>query len=419
MPNQRSCLVLGGRDALAKLEAPIATALEAAGLHRTFVDDLGEFEDVLRRVDVVLADVSRVSPAVSFELGAARALGVKAVYVARDGSRVSPVFEPVLYYDEDDTSALRLGFLLARAIDDTLNGRAVSLGTEVDTSDRPYRQGDRFLGVTVRVDPSGYVLVAQVGRRPALLPFSLMIDSDLVNRGNRLVQDGDLLLVDVEEVDGDRVTLREADTPLPARLPAEVRQAQAILKASSLVGSVVDPRGAGTRSDRTPQQQRVFEWVTIHPSATKRLRHSRNLLSHGEPVDAKDLAEVAEIANELFEVAYRPVPASAAARAELLESTHAIEQTLETLLRTAGVAVPARSRGIRALSNLGERAGVLPAEIRDVLGALGRLRNEMMHGSTDDFDRSRVEVALTMAQSVDEFLREHHRTLVERRRLEA
>lgn len=113
------------------------------------------------------------------------------------------------------------------------------------------------------------------------------------------------------------------------------------------------------------------------------------------------------------------MPASAAARAELLESTHAIEQTLETLLRTAGVAVPARSRGIRALSNLGERAGVLPAEIRDVLGALGRLRNEMMHGSTDDFDRSRVEVALTMAQSVDEFLREHHRTLVERRRLEA
>ncbi|MGE0305424.1 MAG: hypothetical protein AB7Q27_06675 [Acidimicrobiia bacterium] len=416
MPSPRSCLVLGGRDALAKLEAPIATALEAAGLRRAVLDDLSEFEDVLRRVDIVLADVSRVSPAVSFELGAASAVGVKAVYTARAGSRVSPVFEPVLFYNEDDTSALRLGFLLARALEDTLNGRTVDVEVDADESSHPYRPGDRFLGVTVRVDPSGYVLVAQVGRRPALLPFSLMIDSDLVNRGERRVRAGDLLLVDVEEVEGDRVTLREAEGPLPARLPVDIRQAQAIMRASSLIGSVVDSNGNRTTTERAPMQQLVFEWVTIHPSGTKRLRHSRNLLSHGEQLDARDLAEAAEIATELLEVAFRTEPGDTSAGAAFLESTHRIEQTLEMLLRTAGVGVPARSHGLRALGNIGERSGVVPAEVRDILSALGRLRNEMVHGSTHDFDRSRIELGLVMANSMDEFLWERHRTLDEQRR---
>ena len=413
MASSRTCLVLGGRDALAKLDAAISTALEAAGLRRVLIDSIDEFEEALKQVDIVLADVSKVSPSVSFELGAAKSLGVRALYIARQGTRVPPVFDPVLFYNDSDSSPVRLGFVLARALEDTLSDRPFDIGADAEATDRSYRPGDRFVGFAAHVDSSGYVLVAEVGRRPVLLPFSLMIDSDLLNRGERVVREGDLVLVDVDKVDEDRVTVREAEALLPARLPLDLRHAQSVMQASAMIGSIFDTKDAPEPSNNTLAQQRAFEWVAIHPSASKRLRQIRNALSHGAPVDAPDLAEMADISRDLLDIAFQrnAVLPDATAPIRFLDTTHEIERTLEALLRLAGAGLPARTHGLRALGAIAERCGAVPAEIKEALGALGRVRNELVHDRAVTFESGRLEFALALTTSVNSFLRERYDTL--------
>lgn len=410
-----TCVVVGNRASLSQIEGPLHQALEATNLDRVVVKDLNEFDEVLQSADLVVADVSKISPSLSFQLGSAKALGLPILYLARRGAKVAPVFGPVLHYVTTESEA-RLAYVIARAIEDVVEGRAPELELAEASEEHTYAPGDHFVGYVAHVSSSGYVLVTEVGRQPSLLPFSMMVEPDLLNSGGRVVLEGDLISVDVVDVDGDRVTLRESDDPMPLRLSRQLRDAQSILRAALLIQSVVgDSTQVGAKSARSSREQRVFEWMAIHPSASKRLREGRNILTHGDHVDTKDLASLGSVANDLLEVACpRSTGTDPESQARLLVSTAELERLLVRMIRVAGGGVSVRTQGLLSLSISAERIGAISKESSLALQAVGHLRNRLA-GHAGEIDSWRVGFAMELANIArEDLLRQLHDLEIDR-----
>jgi hypothetical protein len=416
----RACLVLGGRNALQRIEPAIEQALNAVGLERVQLPPAAEIPEFLATVDVVLADVSRVSPSISFELGAAATIGVPIVYLAAEDAQVPFVFNPVLSYS-DGVSDARLAFSIAKALEDALAGRTPrDVGSVVSDSwdSGIYRRGQRFAAAVVHVRPEqGFVLAAEVGRKPVLLPFSRMIDSEYLDVGERVVREGDLLLVEVETVDADqdRVTVTEAKASSQVRVPRALSRAQAVLRAWALLEPVVDAQSR-SRAIESDVQRRALDWASIHPRGIKRLRLARNRLTHGELVEPGELDALADVAEEVLATCLGIPRVNVDSNvADLMSRLSQLEEQLLILLRRGGGSGWVESRGLRGLAIAAERAQLIHPETSEAIIGLTKARSELAHGDLRRFDADRMAGLRTVTNVVLELVDERlDRVLKER-----
>lgn len=300
------CLILGSRQALDRVGFALDQALETLGLERAWPPDPADVVAQMRDIDVVLAEVSRPSPAVSFELGVATALGIPIVFCATFGSQVSPVFRPVITYDES-SPAIRTMYVVARELEKAL-GDEVGRGADERVSDAEYLLHERFDGVVVHVDGSGgYVLIGSPGRRAAMLHVENMTpaNAEAFRRGD--VKVADRVRAEVMSVDPSRhqVQLRDVSAfrgePASAHSPAD--KATLLIHMWSKLDHLarVDVQQL---DELSPQlREDVVRWMNLYKTELDLVRRARNRIAHGESVDAADINEALEHAEELAKTA--------------------------------------------------------------------------------------------------------------------
>jgi hypothetical protein len=288
----RRCLVLGGREALREIDEAIDLALEFLGLERAPApspeDDLVA---ALHEVDVVVGEVSKPSPSISFELGIATAIGLPTLFIADTGTRGAPVFRPVWTYDSWMPTK-QLAFNLATAMRTILDLQPPEAPTQ--PADEPpatadYVQGEAFEGPVLHVDQGGgYVLVGYAGRRPAMLHVSNMTAANAAAFEGGRIEPGDTMLVEVGVVDEDRDRVLLVDhgvrRPLTDR-PADDRGA-----ATELLGHSYALEDALARLEEEQPKVRA-RFAAAYGSTLRLVRSARNKVTHGEFVLPEELDE--------------------------------------------------------------------------------------------------------------------------------
>jgi hypothetical protein len=314
------CLVLASRQALERIEHAVDQALEALDLVRIRPTPASEAHRAITEADVVLAEVSRPSTAVSFELGLASAQGTPIAYFASSGARVSPVFSPVVLYDAD-WSIARLAYLFARGIDRVratgaqedpnidqfVSNERGELATPWNTS---YELGERFESPVVHVDePGGFVLVAAHGRTPAILHVrNMSVELKRAFDGGA-IHPGDYVFVEVMDVDERRqqVQLRDvlSTDSHRARPDSEIDLIARLYKAWAAIEPFIQAVESGdsvvpTEANVTPAV--VARWFNLYRPEIREVRDVRNRLTHGQTVSSDALRTAVEYAEEMQKV---------------------------------------------------------------------------------------------------------------------
>jgi predicted RNA-binding protein with RPS1 domain len=312
----KSCLILGSRQALERLDPVLDQALAVLDLSRVWPPAPEDMVKALREVDVILAEVTKPSPAISFALGVATALGTPLAYIATDQSRLSPVFRRVLIYDVD-LPAPKLAFVFAKLIDEALmespsgaqpaavdylapRGYAEPLPADDDSWLTEYGVGERFEGVIAHVDTvGGFVLVSSPGRSTTMLHVSNMTTSKAAAFSEGRLSPGDPISVEVIAVDNQRrqvqlrdvVTITSPSSSNDARLADTTR----ILQAWSAIQYAVNV-AENESAKPGPVLQR---WFNLYEPEIAVLRDVRNRLAHAEHVSETELAKAIEYADEV------------------------------------------------------------------------------------------------------------------------
>jgi hypothetical protein len=214
--------VLGGKAALERIAPALDQVLAALDLERIPAPRPDEVARGDVKADVVVAEVSKPSPTIAFELGVVTAKGTPVAYLAADGSMPSPVFAPFLSYDPE-TPAPKLAFMIAKHVDRLLESGRFEPPQQASGEDwtPPYQMGERFEGVVTHADRrGGYLLVNTYGRGPAMLHVSKMTQSLAVTLEAGAIGPGAVLAVEVIGIDPTRkrVLLAEAARNAPLSL---------------------------------------------------------------------------------------------------------------------------------------------------------------------------------------------------------
>lgn len=297
-----SCLVLGARRELERIEGSIDQALEALALTRVKVPALNKLTTFFPTVDVVLAEVSKPSPSISFQLGAAIAMKVPVVYLALEGSRVPPVFIDPVKYSEDATRA-RLAFLIAKALERKLiecppKSDRLDQNSPVDplVGYTSYALGQVFPAVIVHVDPDGgFALLGDYGRKPAMLHASRMRLPTSAALEEEELRPGDMLAVRVVDIDPDRDQVQLED--LGEASDAEAREERLCAMRLIVAAWSVFENALSSRQVGHPD---VLRWVADNRQQVEQFRKVRNGLTHGEQIPTEMLAYFASKAREFF-----------------------------------------------------------------------------------------------------------------------
>lgn len=304
-------LVLGSRHALEVLEPAADFALDAIGAERAGMSDLSDALSMFDEVDVVLADVTRPSPAISFELGVATAKGVPTVFVASDVGRVSPVFGPVVAYDRGDTPS-RVGYRLAKNLEDALrpHGDLARERSEGDVTTEPalidsYRPGEMIEGPVVHINAdAGFALIRSGGRRPAMLHVSNMSAplASAFEDGELFV--GDIISAQVIEVDEsrDQVQLRDVDGGTGSSVvDARSDQIATLLRRWAGLERIMGP-GLRSRPDPAGTEGAFRRFIAVYEDELSRARKVRNSVAHGETPSEEELRDAINTLDELRRV---------------------------------------------------------------------------------------------------------------------
>lgn len=303
-------LVLASRQALEVLGPAADLALDAIGAERARMSDLSDALSMFDDVDVVLADVTRPSPAISFELGVATAKGVPTIFVASDVSKVSPAFSSVVTYDRGDTPS-RVGYQLAKHLEDALGPhrdrtpeRSPSATTDpADTES--YRRGEIIEGLVVHINTdAGFALIRSGGRRPAMLHVSNMSPSlaSAFEDGELVV--GEIIRAEVIEVDEsrDQVQLRDVDGGIASSVvDARSDQISKLLRRWAGLEKIMGP-GLRSRPDRGGPDAAFRRFVAVYEDDLARARKVRNSVAHGETPSEEELREAIDTLDELRRV---------------------------------------------------------------------------------------------------------------------
>lgn len=315
----RTCLVLASRHALERLSPAIDVALSSLDLERVFPPPPDRVVDQLGRVDVIFAEISKPSPAVSFELGVAAALGIPTVFFATEAAQTSPVFGLTFEYDPDESTS-RLGYVFAKQLELALSradkesadvvepDRDVPSTSDVATADAvEYAIGERFEGPVVHVNrEGGFVLIGSTDRRPAMLHATNMTDRTVAALENNMLDPGDIVLVEVMSIDLRRrqvqvrdLGLREPDMNCgPAGRTDLVAQ---VLREWALIE---DHLRAGEAAHHDDLQR----FTTLFEDELGFVRHVRNRLAHGETVPSGELEVALSYATKLLGILEAPRP---------------------------------------------------------------------------------------------------------------
>jgi hypothetical protein len=312
---QRRCLVLGSRQALERLNPAVDQALAALDLIRVLPPDLSHAIEGVTDADLILAEVSRPSTAISFELGIAAAKDLPIVYFATADARVSPVFDSVVHYDPDD-SVPRLSYRIAKqlelALDPAPESGITQRSAQVDfagseatraRSTSGYVVGERFHAMIAHVDPTGgFVLAGPPGRKPAMLHVSRMgkATATLLERGE--MHPGNGLIVEVAAVDGRRkqVQLLQVGDEL-----AEIddrwlmyREARLVRDWAAIEQSAAEAERRG-EAPSNEQDAALRVWWNLYKPEIAVIREVRNRVAHGEHVSEAELKTALEYADEV------------------------------------------------------------------------------------------------------------------------
>lgn len=213
MTDRQRCLILGSKQALDRIAPALDQVVEALDVERVPVPDLHEVSDGRIDADLVIAEVTKPSAFVSFEVGIAVARRIPVVFLAAEGAIPSPVFTPYLEYNAS-LPAARLAYLIAKHADARRDPEPIPALYSGDVWSPPYAFGDRFEGVVSHVESNaGYALVHTPRTAPAILHVSQMT-SDLASRvENGAAAPGERVWVEVTEVDfvKHRVLLRQTE----------------------------------------------------------------------------------------------------------------------------------------------------------------------------------------------------------------
>lgn len=316
--NDRTCLVLASRHALDSLGPAIDLALASLELTRVFPPPPDRVLEGLGHADVILGEVSKPSPAVSFELGVAVARGIPTVFFATAGAQVSPVFGPVLKYDPGESTS-RLAFDLAKQLeralaDDAEAPRRVtgegygqeSTPRRYDLQDRTpapeqgatapaglaYQVGEKFEAPIVHVNSeAGFVLVGTPGRRPAMLHVTNMSDPTTAAMANDALQPGHIVLVEVLSVDPRRRQVQVTDLGL-TEPGAHERSGSYTDPVAQLLGewALIEDRLRGEIPPSGPSDDGALDrFAAVFEDELRLVRQVRNRVAHGEPVPPDQL----------------------------------------------------------------------------------------------------------------------------------
>lgn len=302
------CLILGSRQALDRVGFALDQALDTLGLERVWPPDPSDVTAQMREIDVVLAEVSRPSPAVSFELGVATALGIPIVYCATFGSQVSPVFRPVVTYDES-SPAIRTMYVIARELEKAL-GDNLPEASQDRASATEYLLHERFDGVVVHADKGGgYVLIGSPGRRAAMLHVENMTpaNAEAFRRGE--VEAGERVRAEVISVDPSRqqVQLRDVSAfrseAATARTTAD--KGTMLIHSWSKLEHIARLDDEGLDELTPALRDDAQRWLNLYKPELDLVRRARNRVAHGEQIDADELDRALEYAEELVTTAPR------------------------------------------------------------------------------------------------------------------
>ena len=321
MTTARRCLVLGSRQALQRLNNAVDQALAALDLTRVTPPSLDDPIGVTN-TDVIFAEVSKPSPAISFELGIATANGIPVVYFATADARVSPVFGSVARYDPNNSDP-RLAYLIAKHLEPSLGGapqegaassgplRAAGPESNGGKSTTAYVVGERFEAMIAHVDPaSGFVLAGSPGRKPGMLHVSRMgpVTASLLEKGE--VELGKSVVVEVVEVDQRRkqVQLRQVGDEID-EIDGDwlmYREARLVRDWAVIEPAAVDAERRTEPSNNPDATLRV--WWNLYKPEIAVIRDVRNRVAHGEYVSDAELATALEYAKEVRDQLENPPP---------------------------------------------------------------------------------------------------------------
>lgn len=285
-----SCLVLGNKQALDRLAPVLDIVFDALNLERMPNPSPAEMASdatAALRADVVIAEVSKVSPSISFTLGVAVSSRLPIVYLAAAGSETLAIFSPVLFYDAGAPPA-RTAFLVAKEVELALGPHAHALG-ERDDWVPAYVVGERFEGVVAHVDrEGGFALVGLPGRPAAMLHVSRMLPESAVQLRNGLVRPGFVVEVEVAAIDRRRrqVQLTEIFFREHGALPRDLRaqrQAELLANCAAIEAMLDDSVGAAFLE----QMRESMAFV----------RQVRNAVAHGEEVPDAALKDAVDVAS--------------------------------------------------------------------------------------------------------------------------
>lgn len=302
-------LVLASRQALEVLEPAAEFALGAIGAERAGMSDLSDALSMFEDVDVVLADVTRPSPAISFELGVAAAKSVPIVFVASDLSRISPVFGPVVMYDRGESPS-RIGYQFAKHLEDAVRSLGDYAGGRPpdEAASKPdifesYHRGEIVEGPVVHINAdAGFALVRSGSRRPAMLHVANMSPSLASAFEDGEISVGDIVRAEVIDVDEsrDQVQLRDIDGGASTLVARSDLIATLLLRWAGLE-KVMGP-GLRSRPDPAEPGGASQRFNAVYEDDLRRARKVRNSVAHGETPSERELRDAIDTLDELRRV---------------------------------------------------------------------------------------------------------------------